>query len=83
MKARSARRTTLLRPRLSASIDDVGIRRRAKREVQEVMIDLSRVLKGWPKELLTDTRVADITPVSSTRTSQQGSQQEDIGTTVD
>ena len=65
MKAASARRTTRFRPRLSASIPDSGETIRAKSAVAEVMRDLSRVVKGWPRELLIETSVADITPVSS------------------
>jgi hypothetical protein len=39
--------------------------RSAKRAVAEVMRDLSRVVSGWPRELLIETRVAEMTPVSS------------------
>ena len=65
VKAESARMMTFLRPRLSARTPETGEIRRAKRAVAEVMRDLSRVVKGWPKELLIETRVDEMTPVSS------------------
>ena len=67
MNAASARRTTLLRPRESASIPDRGETRSAKSAVADVMRDLSRVVNGCPRELWIETRVAEITPVSSVR----------------
>lgn len=45
----------------------MGDTRSAKRAVVDVTRDLSRVVRGWPSEELIDTRVADITPVSSGR----------------
>jgi hypothetical protein len=44
-----------------------GEMRRAKRAVAAVMRDLSRVVRGWPNELLIETSVAEMTPVSSGR----------------
>lgn len=65
MNAASARSTTRLRPRASARMPDMGEMSSAKRAVADVMRDLSRVVKGCPRELLIETRVAEITPVSS------------------
>jgi hypothetical protein len=65
MNAKSARRTTRFLPRLSARIPETGDTRRANRAVAEVIKDLSRVVNGWPRELLIETNVAEITPVSS------------------
>jgi hypothetical protein len=64
-KDRSARRTTRLRPNVEARIPEMGETRSAKRDVLDVMRDLSRVVRGCPRELWMDTRVADMTPVSS------------------
>jgi len=58
--------TTRFRPNLSAKIPERGEMKRAKREVQDVIRDLSRVVSGAPSEELIETKVADITPVSST-----------------
>lgn len=59
-------RMTLLRPKRSARMPDVGETTRAKREVQAVMSDLSRVVRGREEsEVPMETRVAEITPVSS------------------
>lgn len=58
--------TTRLRPNLSAKTPERGEMKRAKREVQDVIKDLSRVVSGAPSEELIETKVADITPVSST-----------------
>jgi len=44
---------------------EMGDTRRAKRAVIEVIIDLSKALSGCPRELLIETKVAEITPVSS------------------
>lgn len=66
MNARSASMTTHLRPNLSASRPESGEMRRAKRAVEDVMRDLSRTVRGCPSEEPIETRVADITPVSST-----------------
>lgn len=43
----------------------MGDTRSAKREVLDVIRDLSRVVRGCPRELWIETRVADMTPVSS------------------
>lgn len=43
----------------------MGEMRSAKRAVAEVMRDLSSVVRGCPRELLIETRVAEMTPVSS------------------
>jgi hypothetical protein len=59
-------RTTRLRPSVSARMPERGEMRRANREVVDVIKDLSRVVRGAPREELMDTRVAEITPVSST-----------------
>lgn len=65
MNAMSARRTTRFRPRASARMPEIGEMRSAKRAVADVIRDLSSVVKGCPRELLIETRVAEITPVSS------------------
>jgi hypothetical protein len=65
MKATSANKTTFFLPRLSARIPETGETRSAKRAVDEVMSDLSSVVSGRPRALPIETRVADITPVSS------------------
>ena len=67
MKRTSARSTTRLRPRVSAREEARGEMRRAKSEVDDVIRDLSRVVRGAPREVFMDTKVADITPVSSVR----------------
>lgn len=54
-----------MRPREEARIPERGETRSAKSEVHDVIRDLSRVVRGCPRELWMDTRVADITPVSS------------------
>lgn len=55
-----------LRPSLSARWEEKGATRRAKREVEEVMMDLSKeVRRRLDREVSMETRVADITPVSS------------------
>jgi hypothetical protein len=46
---------------------ETGEMRRAKSAVDAVMRDLSRVVRGWPNELLIETSVAEMTPVSSER----------------
>jgi len=62
----SAARMTRFRPRLSARTDANGEIRSAKREVHDVMMDLSREVRGlFDRAVPMDTRVADITPVSS------------------
>lgn len=55
-----------LRPSLSARWEEKGETRRAKREVEEVMMDLSKdVRRRLDREVSMETRVADMTPVSS------------------
>lgn len=61
----SASRTTRFRPSVSARMPEMGEMRRAKRAVEDVIRDLSRVERGWPREDFIETRVADMTPVSS------------------
>lgn len=57
---------TRFRPRASASSDEKGETRRAKRAVEEVMMDLSVDVRSLPERALPmDTRVAETTPVSS------------------
>lgn len=63
--ARSARRTTRLRPREEARTPERGEMMRAKREVHDVIRDLSRVVRGRPREVWRLIKVEDITPVSS------------------
>ena len=66
MNSVSAKRTTRLRPRSSASEEAKGRTRRAKREVHEVMTDLSSEVSGrCERDVPMETRVALITPVSS------------------
>jgi hypothetical protein len=63
-KSTSARRMTGLRPRWSASRPVRGEARSAKREVQLVMRDLSRVVRGREeRSVLMETRVEEMTPV--------------------
>lgn len=55
-----------LRPRESASWEESGVMRRAKRDVEDVMIDLSKCVRvRLERDVPRDTSVADITPVSS------------------
>lgn len=62
----SAIRIILLRPRRSARMPVAGETNKANSEVQHVMSDLSRVVSGrWERSLPMETRVADMTPVSS------------------
>lgn len=64
----SARRMTFFRPKLSPSRPLAGEMARANRDVQAVMRDLSRVVRRrFERDVLTDTRVAEMTPVSSTK----------------
>lgn len=66
VKSRSAKSITRLRPRRSARTEESGEMRRAKSAVDEVMMDLSSEVRGrFESESSMDTRVADITPVSS------------------
>jgi len=66
MNKPSATRITLFRPSESARMEANGETRRAKNDVHEVMMDLSRELRALPeREVPIETRVADITPVSS------------------
>jgi hypothetical protein len=65
-KSTSATRMTRLRPRRSARTEEKGETRRAKREVHEVMMDLSSAVRGREEsEVPRETRVEEITPVSS------------------
>lgn len=60
---------TRLRPRRSARTEDSGEARSAKREVDDVMMDLSNDVRGRPEsEVPIDTSVAEMTPVSSAST---------------
>ena len=55
------------RPMRSARTEDSGDAIRANSEVDEVMMDLSReVSSRFDSDVPIETRVADITPVSST-----------------
>jgi hypothetical protein len=66
MKRASATNITRLRPQESATTEAKGDTRRAKRDVHDVMMDLSSDDRGLPEsDVPMDTRVADITPVSS------------------
>lgn len=66
INSESAKRTTRFRPRSSASEEAKGSTRRAKREVHDVMTDLSSEVKGREeRDVPMETRVALITPVSS------------------
>lgn len=66
MKRISATRMTRLRPRESASSEANGEMSRADSEVHEVMMDLSSEVSVLPEsEVPIDTRVAEMTPVSS------------------
>ena len=54
----------LRRPRASARMPVSGEARSAKKDVDDVMRDLSRVVSGrWDKDELIEIRVEDITPV--------------------
>jgi hypothetical protein len=44
---------------------EMGEMRSAKKAVADVIRDLSRVVRGCPRELLIETSVAEMTPVSS------------------
>jgi hypothetical protein len=70
MNARSASNTTLFLPKLSASTPDTGETNNANNAVAEVIRLFSSVVKGCPRELLIETSVAEMTPVSSTRVNQ-------------
>lgn len=66
MNSKSAYSITRLRPNLSARIEERGEAMRANNDVEDVMIDLSNEVRfRSDKELPIDTRVADMTPVSS------------------
>jgi hypothetical protein len=53
---------------LSARTEENGEMSRAKRDVEDVMIDLSRDVRlRFESDVPTETRVAEITPVSSDR----------------
>lgn len=63
-KRMSAVRTTVLRPRASARTPESGDASRAKKEVAEVMRDLSRVVSGREERSeLMEMSVEDMTPV--------------------
>lgn len=54
----------LRRPKASASMPVSGEARSAKKDVEDVMRDLSRVVRGrWEREELMEMRVEEITPV--------------------
>ena len=58
---------TCFRPNESARTEQYGVIRKAKRAVQDVMMDLSCEVKGrFDSEVSMETSVADMTPVSST-----------------
>jgi hypothetical protein len=60
----SAVSMTLRRPRASARIPVSGEARSAKKEVDDVIRDLSRVVSGrWDREVFIEINVEDITPV--------------------
>jgi hypothetical protein len=64
MKRMSATRITVLRPYVSARIPVRGEARSAKKEVQEVIKLLSRVVRGREeRSVFMDMSVEDITPV--------------------
>lgn len=66
MKRRDASKMIRLRPKLSARTEENGEIKRAKSEVEEVMIDLSSGVRcREEREEPRDTRVEEITPVSS------------------
>lgn len=66
VKRASARRMTRRRPWRSARREASGEARRAKSEVEEVMIDLSKEVRvRLEREVSIETRVAEMTPVSS------------------
>ena len=70
VKRMSAKRMTRLRPRRSARMEESGEKRRAKRAVEEVIIDLSKEVRGrLEREVSIETSVAEITPVSSVQES--------------
>ena len=65
-KSTSARRMTRLRPSRSARTEEKGEMRSARSEVEEVMMDLSRAVRGRAeRDVPSETRVEEITPVSS------------------
>lgn len=52
------------RPRVSAKMPVRGEAQSAKKEVEDVMRDLSRVVRGrWEREVEREIKVLDITPV--------------------
>jgi hypothetical protein len=60
----SAMSMILRRPRASARTPVSGEARSAKKEVDDVIRDLSRVVRGrWDREVFIEIRVEDITPV--------------------
>jgi hypothetical protein len=66
-KRMSANRMTFLRPKRSAKPDESGETMSARRAVDDVMMDLSIELSArCDSESPIETRVADMTPVSST-----------------
>jgi hypothetical protein len=66
MKRMSASRMTFFRPKLSASRPLAGEISKAKRDVHAVIRDLSRVVRErLESDVPMDTRIAEITPVSS------------------
>lgn len=69
MNRMSATKMTRLRPRVLASWPEIGETKRAKREVEAAMRDLSTVLSSWEEsEVPIETSVADMTPVSTVNT---------------
>jgi MFS family permease len=63
-KRMSAMSMMLRRPRASARMPVSGEARSAKKDVDDVMRDLSRVVRGrWERDELIEIRVEDITPV--------------------
>lgn len=63
-KKTSATITTTRRPCLSARIPAAGDAKRAKREVHDVMRDLSRTVKGlFDRSVFIETKVEEMTPV--------------------
>jgi len=67
MKRASATRMTRLRPSPSAMSPEIGLARSAKREVADVMKDLSRVVRARSERSEPmETRVEDMTPVLQT-----------------
>lgn len=66
MKSKSASRITRLRPQASARMEDSGEAIRARSEADDVMTDLSSEVSSLSeRDVPIDTRVADMTPVSS------------------